>query len=58
MRRLMSIARGRGLELMEGQVLSNNARMLDLARRLEFEVRNDPEENGVKIVEARLHQAG
>jgi acetyltransferase len=56
MRRLMNIARDRDLETMEGQILSNNNRMLELVRTLGFELRNNPEEHGVKIAEARLHQ--
>jgi acetyltransferase len=57
MRRLMNIARDRDLEIMEGQILSNNHRMLKLVTTLGFEVRNSPEEQGVKIAEARLHKA-
>jgi hypothetical protein len=40
---------------MEGQVLSNNARMLELVESLGFEIRNDPADHAVKQVDARLH---
>jgi acetyltransferase len=55
MRDLMEIARDRGLDRMEGQVLSNNARMLELVESLGFEIRNDPADHAVKQVDARLH---
>jgi acetyltransferase len=55
MQNLMEVARDRDLERIEGQVLSNNSRMLELVKTLGFQVRNDPEESGIKLVEARLH---
>jgi acetyltransferase len=55
MRDLMEIARDRGLDRMEGQVLSNNARMLELVESLGFEIRNDPADHAVKQVDVRLH---
>jgi acetyltransferase len=56
MRNLMEIARDRNLDSIEGIVLSKNSRMLDLVRSLGFQVRNDPEDSAIKIVEARLHR--
>jgi acetyltransferase len=53
---LMEIARDRDLERIEGQVLSNNARMLALMEALNFEVRNSPDDPDIKLVEARLHR--
>jgi acetyltransferase len=55
MSKLIEIARRRGLEIMEGQVLSNNSRMLDLMRSLDFQIRTDPDEAGIKLVECRLN---
>jgi len=55
MKNLMEIARDRGLERMEGQVLSNNHRMLELMTSLSFRISNDPDDSGIKVVEARLH---
>jgi len=50
MQSLMEIARDRGLESMEGQVLSNNTRMLGLMRSLHFAIVRDPEDNAIKRV--------
>jgi acetyltransferase len=44
------VARNRGLEAMEGEVLANNYKMLDLMRSLGFQVQNDPEDPGIKRV--------
>lgn len=55
MRNLIEIARDRGLEVMEGQVLSNNFRMLDLMARLNFRISNDPTEPGIKLVQLNLN---
>jgi acetyltransferase len=50
MQKLMEIARDRGLERMEGQVLSNNSRMLNLMTSLKFAIERDPEDSAVKQV--------
>lgn len=55
MQKLMEIARDRGLERMDGQVLSSNARMLNLMKSLNFRIDRDPEDPAIKRVEARLH---
>ena len=55
MRNLMEVARDRDLDVMEGQVLANNTRMLDLMGSLNFEISNDPDDKQIKRVEARLH---
>ncbi len=53
MRRLMVIARDRGLEVMEGEVLANNTKMLRLCEGLGFRtVRESPEDD---MVEVRRH---
>jgi acetyltransferase len=58
MRNLMEIARDRELDVMEGQVLSDNKRMLDLMRSLKFEVEIDPDDSAIKRVVAQLHASG
>ena len=50
MQKLMDIARDRGLEHMEGQVLSNNTRMLGLMKSLNFAIERDLEDSSVKRV--------
>jgi acetyltransferase len=47
---LMEIARNRGLERMEGEVLSNNFKMLDLMKSLYFQVSTSPEDSSIKEV--------
>jgi len=54
MRNLMDVARDRDLEVMEGQVLSKNSKMLDLMTSLNFSISNDPDDMEIKRVEARL----
>ncbi|MEJ2621166.1 MAG: bifunctional acetate--CoA ligase family protein/GNAT family N-acetyltransferase [Candidatus Thiodiazotropha sp.] len=54
MNHLMEIARDRGLEKMEGEVLSNNFKMLDLMRSLYFQVSPYPEDNSIKQVTIEL----
>jgi len=54
MQDLLEVARDRNLEKMQGQVLSENSRMLELVTSLNFEVRNDPDDPAIKLVEARL----
>ncbi len=54
MRNLMDVARDRDLEVIEGQVLSNNIRMLNLMKTLDFSISNDPDDTEIKRVEARL----
>jgi acetyltransferase len=53
MRRLMSVARDRGIEIMEGDVLANNRKMLGLTERLGFRtVRSDAD---MSVVTVRRH---
>jgi acetyltransferase len=51
---LMEIARDRGLEYMEGQVLSNNTRMLKLMGSLHFGIGQNPEDSSIKQVTIKL----
>ncbi len=54
MRDLMNVARDRDLTIMNGQVLSNNTKMLDLVETLGFRISNDPEDPAVKKIAVRL----
>ena len=53
MRRLMAVARDRGIEVMEGEVLSNNSKMLALCERMGFRIAHDGPERDV--VQVRRH---
>lgn len=55
MQKLIDIARNRNLEVMEGQVLANNYRMLELMTSLNFQISNDPDDPGIKVVVTRLN---
>lgn len=50
MRQLIDVARARGLNTMEGEVMANNRPMLDMARNLGFSILPDPGEAGVMLV--------
>ena len=52
--RLMEIARARGLDMMEGEVLTANHKMLDLVRSLDFQIQRSPENPGVEYVWTKL----
>ncbi len=52
---LMSVARARDLESIEGQVLASNKRMLKLMTMLGFESDVDPSDSSIRRVVARLH---
>jgi len=54
MEALMESARSRGLRMIEGEVLTDNQRMLSLMRRLGFAVRNHAEDPSLKTVERWL----
>ncbi len=53
MKRLMTVARDRGIEVMEGEVLTNNFKMVNLMERLDFRVVHNREEP--EIVQVRRH---
>ena len=57
MRNLMEVARDRDLEIMEGQVLRNNKKMLELMKSLDFKIETDPEDKAIKHVVAKLHSS-
>jgi acetyltransferase len=46
----MEAARDKGLEKMEGEVLSNNFKMLDLMKSLNFRVTTSPDDSSIKQV--------
>ncbi len=50
MKRLIEIARSRGLDLMEGEVLTGNHRMLDLVKSMDFQVERSPDDPGILYV--------
>lgn len=51
---LIGVARARGLERMRGFVLAANQPMLELARRLGFEVARNPDDFGTRLVTLSL----
>ena len=55
MRNLMEVARDRDLDVMEGQVLGDNKKMLELMASLDFEISTDPDDSSVRHVVAQLH---
>jgi acetyltransferase len=54
MEALMDAARQRGIRVMEGEVLKENARMLSLMKSLGFSVRLSDDDPGLRIVERHL----
>ena len=50
LKRLMEIARSRGLDMMEGEVLTANHRMLELVRSMDFQVERSKGNPGVEYV--------
>jgi acetyltransferase len=54
MQRLMTFARDRGLEIMEGDVLTQNHKMLKLCRKLGFRKLHDSEAPDVTLVRRHL----
>jgi len=55
MQKLIEIARNRSLEVMEGQILANNYRMLELMTSLNFQISNDQDDAGIKLAVTRLN---
>jgi acetyltransferase len=55
MQKLMEVARDRGLERMQGEVLRNNYKMLELMKNLNFQMQNHPEDVNIKQVETELN---
>jgi RimJ/RimL family protein N-acetyltransferase len=54
MKQLIDTARKRGLQMMEGFVLTENQSMLRLARRLGFSIVTDPDDRAVRICRLQL----
>ena len=50
LKRLMEIARSRGLDRIEGEVLTANHRMLDLVRAMDFQIERSKDNPGVLYV--------
>ena len=55
---LIKVARDRDLERIEGQVLADNSRMLDLMASLNFTISHDREDRRIMHVELELHKLG
>jgi acetyltransferase len=47
---LMDAARSKGLKIMEGEVLKNNASMLKLMKRLGFSIESSHDDESIKII--------
>jgi acetyltransferase len=54
LKRLMEIARSRGLDRMEGEVLAGNHRMLELVRSMDFQIQRSPDNPGIEYVWTEL----
>ncbi|MDF1824112.1 MAG: bifunctional acetate--CoA ligase family protein/GNAT family N-acetyltransferase [Verrucomicrobiales bacterium] len=54
MHALMEEARSKGLVWIEGEVLSYNRHMLDLVKRLGFEITSHPDDTTVRVIRRRL----
>ena len=54
MKGLMEAARSQGLRSIEGAILADNRRMLDLMESLGFSIRSDPDDEGLRQVECWL----
>ena len=50
LKRLMEIALSRGLDRMEGEVLAENNRMLDMVKSMGFQIQTSADDPGVKFV--------
>ncbi|MEA2023256.1 MAG: bifunctional acetate--CoA ligase family protein/GNAT family N-acetyltransferase [Actinomycetota bacterium] len=50
LKRLMEIALSRGLDRMEGEVLAENHRMLDMVKAMGFQIQSGADDPGVKLV--------
>ncbi len=54
MRMIIEYGRAEGVRAIRGQVLSRNTVMLDMCRRLGFEIRPDPQNSDISLVELPL----
>lgn len=56
MKQMIAFAQEKGLETVLGQVLEENTTMLQMCRELGFDIADDPEERGMKVVTLELHE--
>lgn len=56
MKHMIAYARQKGLAHVHGQVLAENSTMLTMCAELGFQIRNDPEEHGMRVVDLPLHE--
>ncbi|MDB5596348.1 MAG: family N-acetyltransferase [Hyphomicrobiales bacterium] len=56
MKLMIEYAEDEGLTRIEGQVLAENTTMLTMCEQLGFQVRDDPEEHGIKLVRLDLNR--
>jgi RimJ/RimL family protein N-acetyltransferase len=56
MKHMIDYARGKGLETVHGQVLTENSTMLMMCDELGFHTAYDPSERGIKTVTLPLHE--
>jgi len=55
---VIDYARAEGLSVIEGQVLRDNTAMLQMCEELGFEIRDDPDEPGIRLVRLALGGRG
>lgn len=56
MKHMIAYAQEKGMETVHGQVLTENATMLQMCTELGFYVADDADERGVKVVTLQLHE--
>jgi RimJ/RimL family protein N-acetyltransferase len=56
MKQMIAFAQEKWLETVHGQVLEENTTMLQMCRELGFDIADDPEERGMKVVTLELHE--
>jgi len=56
MKHMIAYARQKGLGHVRGQVLAENSSMLTMCAELGFQIRDDPDERGVRLVDLPLHE--
>jgi RimJ/RimL family protein N-acetyltransferase len=54
MKHMIAYARAKGLKHVHGQVLEENSSMLAMCKELGFDIKDDPEERGVQLVNLPL----
>ena len=57
MKHMIAYARAKKLQTVHGQVLAENATMLQMCSELGFKIGNDPNERGIKVVKLELGQS-